>query len=434
MAITFSGLGSGLDTASLIKQLVAAERSPADAITQRQSDLNTQRSIVASLSSAVSKLGTTLQGMTVPADLQPRTASASDAHVSVTASAGAASTVHDVRVEQLARGQITSSDTFATMAAGVVGAGTLTIAAAGKTASVSYSPSDSLSDIAAKINSADVGASASVLYDGSTYRLMVAATGTGSANAPVFTESGASLGLARAENVKIPAQDAKVSIDGVSVTRPTNTIDDAIQGLTLTLNSPQATSDVDTSVTVGLDNSALTTKLGSFVAAYNAINSALHVQLDYTGSTKGTNTLFGDSTLTRLQSSLGNLMSSAYGGNAIDSVGLVRDKTGNLTLDSAKLATALNKNPNVVSDFFITSGFTKAAQTLTTAYTAAGNGFFATKTQSITDRFKALQSQADHINNRADAMQATLQKQFNSLETAMSNLKSQSSYLTSILG
>jgi flagellar hook-associated protein 2 len=434
MAITFSGLASGLDTASLIKQLVAAERSPVDAITQKQSDLNTQNSIGASLSSAVGKLGTVMQSMALPSDLQPRTASASDSHVGVTATAGATSTVHNIRVEQLARGQITSSDSFASMAAGVVGAGTLTIAAAGKTASVSYSPSDSLSDIAAKINSANVGASASVLYDGSTYRLMVAATGTGSANAPVFTESGASLGLAQAENVKIPAQDAKVSIDGVSVTRPTNTIDDAIQGLTLTLNSPQATSDADTAVKVGLDNSALTTKLNSFVSAYNAINGALHVQLDYTGATKGTNTLFGDSTLMRLQNSLGGLMSGAYGGNAIDSVGLVRDKDGNLTLDSDKLNAALNKNPNAISDFFVKNGFTKAVQGLTTAYTAAGNGFFASKTQSITDRFKALQSQADNINRRADTMQTTLQKQFDSLESAISNLKSQSSYLTSILG
>ncbi|HET9620990.1 MAG TPA: flagellar filament capping protein FliD [Kofleriaceae bacterium] len=434
MAITFSGLASGLDTASLIKQLVAAERSPADAITQKQSDLNTQKSIVASLSSAVSKLGTVVKGMAIPSDLQPRTASASDAHVSVTATAGAASTVHDVRVEQLARGQITASSAFASMAAGVVGAGTLTIATGGKTASVSYSPSDTLSDIAAKINNANVGASASVLYDGSTYRLMVAATGTGSANAPVFTETGASLGLAQPENVKVAAQDAKVSIDGVSVTRSTNTIDDAIQGLTLTLNSPQATGDADTAVTVGLDNSALTTKLSSFVSAYNAINSALHVQLDYTGSTKGTNTLFGDSTLVRLQNSLGGLMSAAYGGNAIDSVGLVRDKDGNLTLDSDKLAAALNKNPNALSDFFVTNGFTKAVRGLTDAYTAAGSGFFATKTQSITDRFKALQTQADNINSRADTLQTTLQSQFNALETAMSNLKSQSSYLTSILG
>lgn len=434
MAVTFSGLASGLDTASLIKQLVAAERSPADTITQKQSDLNTQKSIVSSLSSAVANLGSVVQGMTLPSDLQPRTASASDSHVTVTASSGATSTVHDVRVDQIARGQITSSNAFASMAAGVVGTGTLTIATGSKTASISYAPTDSLSDIASKINNANVGASASVLYDGSTYRLMVAASGTGAANAPVFTETGDSLGLADADNIKIPAQDAKVSIDGVSITRPTNTIDDAIQGVTLTLNSAQAKTDPDTAVTVGLDTSALTNQLNSFVSAYNSINASLHIQLDYNGTTKGTNTLFGDSTLMRLQNSLASLMSGSYGGNAIDSIGLVRDEHGNLSLDTGKLTAALAKNPNAVSDFFVTNGFTKATQSLTSAYSASGTGFLAAKTQSLTDQFKTLQTQADEINSRADSLQTTLQKQFNALETAMSNLKSQSSYLTSILG
>jgi flagellar hook-associated protein 2 len=434
MAITFSGLASGLDTASLIKQLVAAERSPVNVITQKQSDLNTQKSIVSSLSSAVANLGTVVQGMTLPSDLQPRTAASSDSHVTATASSGATSTVHDVRVEQLARGQITSSNTFASQAAGVVGTGTLTIAAGGKTASVSYAPTDSLSDIAAKINNANVGASASVLYDGSSYRLMVAANGTGTANAPVFTESGDSLGLGDASNVKVAAQDAKVKIDGVEVTRPTNVISDAIQGVTLALNSAQAASDADSAVTVGLDTSALTTQLNSFVSAYNSINAALHIQLDYNGTTKGTDTLFGDSTLMRLQNSLGSLMSGSYGGNAIDSIGLVRDQNGDLTLDSSKLSTALASNPNAVSDFFVTNGFTKATQSLTSAYSAASTGFLATKTQAITDQFNTLQTQADEINSRADSMQTTLQKQFNALETAMSNLKSQSSYLTSVLG
>ena len=62
-AITFTGLSSGLDTASLVSQLVAAERLPADAIATKQSDLNTRKSILGSLSSALSSLGTIAQGM-----------------------------------------------------------------------------------------------------------------------------------------------------------------------------------------------------------------------------------------------------------------------------------------------------------------------------------------------------------------------------------
>lgn len=434
MAVTFSGLASGIDSSSLISQLVAAERAPANAIAQKQSDLNTQKSIVGSLSAAVAALGTTVQGMSLPSDLQPRTASASDGHVTVAASSSAATTVHDVRVQQLARGQITASREFDSQDAGVVGDGSVTITTGSASAQINYSSTDTLASIAAKINDANVGAQASVLFDGTKYHLMVASTQTGTANAPQFVETGDALGLSDPDNIKVPAQDAKVTIDGIKdITRGTNVIDDAISGVTLTLVSPQAASDTDTQVSVGLDTSALTSQLNSFVSAYNSINAALHVQLDYTGTTKGTNTLFGDSTLRQLQNALGSVMSGAYGSNAIDSIGLVRDKTGNLSLDTSKLNAALAANPNAISNLFITGGFASAVTKLTDAYSSAG-GILAAKTDSLTSRFTSLQTEADQINSRANALQTQLQNQFNSLEQMMSQLKSQSAYLTSVLG
>src|SRR5512138_2902782 len=106
-AVTFTGLSSGLDTASLVSQLVAAERAPADTIAGQQSDLNTQKSIVNSLSGALSALGNAMRGLDVASEVQPRKVTSSDAHVTVAASSGAIATVHDVHVQQLARAQIT---------------------------------------------------------------------------------------------------------------------------------------------------------------------------------------------------------------------------------------------------------------------------------------------------------------------------------------
>jgi len=428
-------LSSGIDTASLVSQLVAAERAPADAIASKQSDLNTQKSIVNSLSSALAAFGTAVQGMNLSSELQPRTATSSDSHVTVAASSGAAATVHDVRVKQLARGQITSSRAFSSQAAGAFGDGSLSITTGSSTKSISYTSTDSLSDIASKINNA--GTSASVLFDGTSYRLMVAAGGTGTANAPQFTETGDALGLSDPANVKIPAKDAIATIDGIDVTRPTNVMSDAVAGLTLTLVSPHATGDASAAVTVGLDSTTLTNKLTAMVSAYNAVNSALHVQLDYTGTQKGTSTLFGDSALRQLQGALGNVMGSGYGtgaNNTIGSIGLTRAKDGSLTLDQSKLASALASNPNAVSDLFVTGGFSTAVTNMTTAYTRASDGIFAAKTASLTSRFKDLQTQSDQINTRADALKVQLDKQFTALETAMSSLKSQSSFLTSAFG
>jgi flagellar hook-associated protein 2 len=437
-AVTFTGLASGIDSASLITQLVNAERAPVNAITQQQSDLNSQKTVVGNLSTALAALGTAMRGLALPSQVQPLTASSSDGHVTVAASSDALATVHNVFVKQLARNEVTSSREFASAGAGVLGTGSVTITTGAKSAQIDYSATDSLADIAAKINDADLDASASVLFDGSKYRLMVASTGTGTAAAASFVDSGDSLQLSDPANIKVAAKDAIATIDGVDVTRASNVIDDAVTGLTFTLVSPHALTDNGATVNVSLDTAGLKSKLQSVISAYNSVNTALHTQLDYTGTKKGTDTLFGDFTLRQLQSALGNVMTSGYGDDPLNpqtlgAVGLTRARDGTLTLDDAKLTAALAKNPNAIGNLFVTGGFSAAMTKLTDSYSQS-DGLLAAKSQSLGDRSRALQSRADQINARADALQTQLQNQFTALEAAMSQLKSQSSQLTSILG
>src|SRR5215510_4453451 len=110
-AITFTGLASGLDSGKLIDQLVAAEQSKVDLLTSRQSDLTAQKSIVSSLTTAVAQLGTLSRGLDIASEVQPRTASLSDAHVSMAVSSSAAPASYDLRVKQLAVAQAASSKT-----------------------------------------------------------------------------------------------------------------------------------------------------------------------------------------------------------------------------------------------------------------------------------------------------------------------------------
>src|ERR1044071_2715716 len=325
-AVTFTGLASGIDSASLITQLVNAERAPVNAITQQQSDLNSQKTVVGNLSTALAALGTAMRGLAFPGQVQPLAAGSSDGHVTVAASSDALATVHNVFVKQLARSEVTSSRELTSAAAGVLGTGSVTITTGAKSAQIDYSATDSLADIAAKINDADLDASASVLFDGSKYRLMVASTGTGTAAAASFVDSGDSLQLSDPANIKVAAKDAIATIDGVDVTRASNVIDDAVTGLTFTLVSPHALTDNGATVNVSLDTAGLKSKLQSVISAYNSVNTALHTQLDYTGTKKGTDTLFGDFTLRQLQSALGNVMTSGYGDDPLNpqTLGAVR--------------------------------------------------------------------------------------------------------------
>jgi flagellar hook-associated protein 2 len=433
MSVTFSGLASGIDSSSLITQLVAAERSSADVLTQQQSDLSTQKSIVGSLSSALSALATAARGMDLASELQPRAATTSDSHLTVAASAGAAATTHSIRVEQLARAQVTTSRTFATNTAGVLGTGGVTITTAGVAKSVSWDATDTLDTIASKINDASTGATASVLYDGTNYRLVLTAQATGTAAAPTFTDSGDGLSLAN-PTTKIDAKDAKLMIDGIEVTRSKNIIDDAVAGLTITAVSPHAAADPDASVGVSLDRDAVKAKIKALVSAYSSVNSALHVQLDYNGTKKGTNTLFGDATLRQLQGAIGTVMSNAYGDSNLSTIGLNRDRDGNLTLDEAKLTSALTADPDAAAKLFVTGGFTAAVTTLCDSYTRSGDGILAGKTSSMDARSATLQTQIDRINSNADSLKTRLETQFSALETAMSQLQSQAAYISRVLG
>jgi flagellar hook-associated protein 2 len=429
MAVQFGGLISGLDTGSLIDSLVAAERSSANLLSQRQSQLSTKKSIVSSMSSAVAAFGTAVRALDLDSEIKPQGVTVTDSKVSVAVSSAASSGAFDLRVSSLAAARVMQSQAFAGNGAGVAGTGGLDITVAGTTKSIAWDSTDSLESIASKINNANAGVSASVLkVDDTNYKLVVTGKSTGTAASPTFVNTGSSLGLAQVT----AASDAELTINGIAIKRPTNTIADAMPGMTLTLNGKHEAADPTTRATVALDTKALTEKVKAVVTAYNSINSALHVQLDYTGTTKGQDTLFGDSTLRQLRTALDATIANAYGSSSLSALGINRDKTGAMTLDESKLTAAVGADPDAVSKIFVSGGFAAAASALADQYTKAG-GLFAAKTDSLTATHKALQQQIDRINTSADATKARLEKQFGALESAMSQLQSQGSYLASIL-
>lgn len=431
--ISFTGLASGIDSGKLIDQLVSLEQARATTLQTRQSDLNTQKSIVGTLNSLVSTLATKARALDISSEVTPKSATTSDSRIGVAVSSNAASATHTMRTKQLATTQVTSSKTFSSQAAGVLGTGSVQITVGGTTKTVSWTASDSLTDIADRLTSAGAGVSASVLFDGSAYRLVVTADASGTTGKPTFVDAGDGLDLSNAANIKVPAQDAIVTVDGIDVTRSKNVIDDALAGVTLTLTSQAALTDPDTTVTIGLDTKALKDKVKGLVDAYNALNASLHIQLDYNGTQKGTNTLFGDATLRQLQGALAAVTSSEYGGSNLGALGISRDKTGAMTFDETKFTDALAKDGNAVSTVFVTGGFATAVANLADAYTQTGTGLFATKTQALTDRGTDLQQQIEVINRNADNLRTRLEKQFQALEEAMSKLQSQSSYLSKII-
>lgn len=431
--INFNGLATGLDTGAMIDQLVSAEKSKTAVYTKRVSDLTAQGSIVSGLTTRLNGLRDQARKLDTAAELKVSTVKASDdKHFSV-AAAGATVGSHTLRVGTLARAQTVSSNAFASSGAGAAGTGAVAITTGTSTVNVSWTASDSLADIAQRVNDAGSGVTASVLFDGTSYRLVATAKATGTAAASTF-DVGNGLGWGAAGSIKTVASDASFTLDGIPMTRSANLVDDALTGLTFTLKAPHAAADEDTTIDVTADRDALRDKIKGLVDQYNAVATALDGQLRYDGTPKGGDTLFGDSTLRRLQGNLSKLVTDRHNGRTLAELGATIDRTGKLTFDATKFDRAMIDSPGAVDELLVGGGLATKLSDLVEEHVRSGDGVLVTKSNGFTSQIKRYRNDITRIEDAATLLGDRLRAQFNALEKAVSAMKTQSAQLASVLG
>ena len=158
--------------------------------------------------------------------------------------------------------------------------------------------------------------------------------------------------------------DASVTLDGVTVTRSGNTIDDILDGVTFDLLK----GDPDTTVAlnVGRDTDAIVTKVNAFVTSYNTVSSYIRTQSSYNETKKAAGgVLFADGTLSSVKSDLTSILIQSVWGvssnfSTMGLVGINVDKAGQLSVDSTKLRGYLTTNFNDVQKLFTSAGTTSA--------------------------------------------------------------------------
>lgn len=431
--INFNGLATGLDTGSMIDQLVSVEKSRADVYNKRISDLTRQGTIVDDLTSKLSSLRDKARGLDTTVELTASKASASDSTHFKVSVAGAAIGSHRVRVGDLARAQTVSSRQFATSAAGVAGDGSVAITTGTSTKTIAWTASDSLADIATRINDAGAGVTAAVVYDGTQYRLVASARATGTAAASTFVETGSGLGWSAPGAETVTATDASFTLDGIPMTRGSNLIDDALPGTTLTLTAAHGAGEADTIVDITADREALRDKMKALVDAFNSVGGVLTGQLSYTGTAKGRDTLFGDSTLRRLQQSLTKLATDRHGSKTLAELGASIDRSGKLTFDQTKFDRALIDDPNAVAGLLVDGGLATKLSDLAEQHVRSGDGLLVTKGDGFDKQIKVYQNDVTRIEDAATRLGDRLRAQFEALEKAVSKMKTQSSQLTAML-
>ena len=462
------GVGSGLDIKTLVTNLMAVEQQPLKNLTTQEAKYQAKLSSLGSISGALSSLQVAAKAL-ASASAVNNSASVSDSTVlTVTAGSEAQAGKYSVTVNKLAQPQkllaagvsssisaigsntvpTTLTFSFGTITGTPDGSGsypspTTFAANAAKTpvAVLITSSNNTLAGIRDAINAAGAGVTASIINDGgaSPYRLTITSNDTGLANSLKISSSddsavagtiGALLaynpastdGTAGVQKLSQTqaARNADLTIDGVHVTSASNTVAEAIQGVTLTL-AKEATSQV----TVARNTSGITTSLSALVNAYNAVNSAIARP-----TAKGA-VLQGDVGVLALQRQVVNLLGSVNNSGGaytrLSDLGITFQKDGSLVLDSAKLGTAMSANAASVA--VLTSAIGQAIDTAATGLIGP-SGPISSKTSSINLSIKAVGSRRTAIQSHLDTLQARYTKQFSALDTLISNMNSTSAYLT----
>jgi flagellar hook-associated protein 2 len=418
--------GQGFDVATTVTQIQAAEQAIENPWQAQLTALKAQDTAFSSLGTDLSTLTASLQTLTdangVFSEMEG-SSSNPDVLSLTSAGTGAVAGSHTVTVTQLAQ---TSSDiSSAITSASDTLSGSVTIQ--GTTFDTSTDGSNTLTGLAAAINSADIGVTASVITDSSGSRLSIVsgisgATGQLGTISSTLADGGTGVTFQTGES----GQDAELKVDGVSVTSPSNTVTDAIPGVTFQLLSTTA-SPVQVQITN--DNTDIGTAMSDFVTAYNAVANDINTQ-EGNDSSGNPEPLYGSPTIALLQSSLtGALFAGSASGtiNNITQLGLSINNDGTLTLDSNTLDSELNSNFSDVTGFLQNTGCfgQTMATTLNNLGTQAPDGAVYLAQQQNSTQEAALNTNITNENALLATQKTALTNELNTANQILQSIPSQ---------
>ena len=437
-----------LDVPTLVSQLMALERKPIttlqDKVTandSRISTFGTIKSLVATFQSSVA---------TLTSSLGKYSATASDSTVfSATASSSAVAGSYTLTVAHLARAQSLVAEGQSSSTTPITGAtpSTVSIVVGTTTTDVAVGAGATLEDIRNAINTANAGVSATIVNDGSgtPYRLALTANSTGTANAvsSITVAGDDALNTLLAFNPTsnppplatlaepVTALDASFSVNGINVTSSTNTISDAIQGVTLNLKN----STTGATLTVARDSTSMVDAAGKFVDAYNAMVKQMKSSSAFATSSKTTAPpLSGDGTVRMMLDQMRSILSTAAGESTysyLAEVGISQQSDGTLKLDSSTFSSALNSKFSDVESLF--NGATGFA-TRFDAWTSSAlntDGLIATRVGTLNETSKSYNDAIDKLELRMTQLERQYTITYTNLNTYLASMDSLSTYLTS---
>lgn len=469
--ITSSGIGSGLDINSIITQLMTIESQPLTQLATKEASYQAKLSAFGTLQGAFASLQSAARALKSSTLFSSMTATPADTTVlAASANTAAQAAGYSVDVVALAKGQTIASQAFADITSDIAAAdgklkielgtfsgGTFTADAAKTPVTIDIPQNaSSLGEIRDAINNAGAGVTARVIdVGGNQYKLMITADDTGANRslritamddtgtplakdntglAKLYFDPAAASGTGKEFDVTVDAQDAHIKINSLDIYRSSNTISDAITGVTLKLAK-----EGTTSLTVAKNTDAVSSAIDAFVKAYNAANEQVRQLTAFNTETLQASVLTGDSGARALQTALRDMTSLSVSTQSssirrFSDIGITLQRDGSLQFNSAKLKSALEADPEAVEQLVTsgnagTSGIATRMTSMLDGILSKENGIFTSRTEGIDRSIADIEKRREALQRRLVQIEARYRKQFSALDVAMSNMQQTSQYL-----
>lgn len=450
--ITSLGIGSGLDLNGLLDQLNDAERGKLAPITRQQEQQEAKISAYGKIQSSMDALQDAVGALSDPKLYQSLSANVRGDEISATTSADALPGSYRVEVTALATaGTLASQRLVGTESDAALDMGDATqlrLDFAGQdSVKIDVAADSSLEDIRDAINANEAaGVSASVIFDGEGYRLALSSKETGldaSINGFSFLKADGTNAVTQplgAEAARA-GQDAALTVNGIAITSASNTIEDAIQGVTLNLGELNLGAGETASSTVNVERNTLKVReaIGDFVEAFNDVKSTIGTATKFDSESGASGDLVGDSTVRTIENRLRSVLSGGVAGgefSTLTQLGITLQRDGTLEMDDDTISGLAKNSPDALSDFFTgVEGDANSVGLASSLNTTLDQ--LMSKNGTLGNAISGAENRIDSLGERYERMESTIERtisryrtQFGQLDAMIAQMNSTSSYLT----
>jgi flagellar hook-associated protein 2 len=448
-----------IDINAIVSKLMEVESQPLIKLQQKENGYQAKISGYGILLSALSEFKSTVSNLKDPGLIGMKAEVSDASFMSVSASGSASLGNYTIQVKNTATAQsiysspfTAETDTVADLSTNPIQKLQIQVGTGSPVTIAVDSSNNTLSGIKDAINGSGLGIRASIINDGSGYRLVLSADSTGASNRivirvdednnGVFEEWGADIdttGLSRLSfnptydpdgNVtggianmsqSQAAQDARLRVDGLEVTRPTNTINDLITGVTIELKKGDNYGS-SISLTVSKEKETLKNKLDSFVSAYNQLMNNLK---NLKGNADRRGALSGESILSGIQNTIRSITITSYNDKTLTLLGITHDRNGVLSIDPSRFDAALSSDETDVI-----STINQMASSLESSLNDYINTLIPARKNGYEQTIRAIQKEEDDLTARLQLKEIALRRQFTNLDTLLNQLQGTSNFIT----